>query len=82
MKAKSISRVLAIVLAVIMVVGMIPMNVFALSIDYVGKDTDYYNLISKKDWELAPGVLESEIVLNNDAGTHRQVLQRRLFHQS
>ena len=35
---------------------------------------NYYNLISKKDWELAPGIYESQIVLNNDAGNYRQVL--------
>lgn len=34
----------------------------------------YYNLISKKDWDIAPGITESEIVLNNDAGSRRQVL--------
>jgi len=35
---------------------------------------NYYNLISKKDWAIAPGITESEIVLNNDAGSRRQVL--------
>ena len=35
---------------------------------------DYYNLISKKDWDIAPGITESEIVLNNDSGSRRQVL--------
>ena len=35
---------------------------------------DYYNLITKKDWDIAPGITESEIVLNNDAGSRRQVL--------
>ena len=35
----------------------------------------YYNVISKKDYVLVPGAaVESEIVLNNDAGTRRQVL--------
>ena len=33
----------------------------------------YYNLISKNDYVLAPGITESEIVLNNDEGSHRQV---------
>ncbi len=35
---------------------------------------NYYNLISKKDWNIAPGITESEIVLNNDSGSRRQVL--------
>ena len=35
----------------------------------------YYNVISKKDYVLVPGAaVESEIVLNNAAGTRRQVL--------
>ena len=35
----------------------------------------YYNVISKKDYVLVPGAAyESEIVLNNAAGTRRQVL--------
>ena len=35
----------------------------------------YYNVISKKDWVLVPGAaVESEIVLNNDDGTRRQVI--------
>ena len=72
MNAKSISKVLAMTLAIIMLVGMIPMNAFAASVDYTAHD-DYYKVISKKDWELAPGITESEIVLNNEAGSHRQV---------
>ncbi len=35
---------------------------------------NYYNLISKKDWEIAPGIKEAQIVLNNDDGSYRQVL--------
>ncbi len=35
----------------------------------------YYNVISEKNWTLVPGAAEEyEIVLNNDAGTRRQVL--------
>lgn len=64
---------LAVVLSVVMLLSMLPVGAFAASIEYQEKADDYYNLISKKDWELAPGVLESEIVLNNDAGSHRQV---------
>ena len=40
---------------------------------YTEREDDYYNVISKKDYILAPGITESEIVLNNDAGSHRQV---------
>ena len=67
-------------LAFMMVSGIfttIPFTSFAVN-DYTINSTestdDYYNLISKKDWEIAPGITESEIVLNNDQGTKRQVL--------
>ena len=68
---KFCKQFLAIFLSVVMLVSMLPASVFA--IEYAEEDGDYYKVISKKDWELAPGVSESEIVLNNDAGTHRQV---------
>ena len=48
------------------------MELFAL--DYEANSDDYYNVISKRGWDIAPGIEESEIVLNNDAGTRRQVL--------
>jgi len=67
-------------LSFVMVLGMaamIPADVFAAN-DYTINSTtstdNYYNLISKKDWDIAPGITESEIVLNNDAGNKRQVL--------
>ena len=67
-------KFLAMALAVIMLVGVVPVYAFAASIDYdTTRADDYYKLISKKDWELAPGITESEIVLNNAAGSHRQV---------
>jgi len=42
-------------------------------VDYVEGENDYYKVITKKDYALAPGIVESEIVLNNAAGSHRQV---------
>jgi len=82
-------RFLSLILAVIMVMSLLPMSVFATEsegsavatsdddfsapkIVYTPHD-DYYNVISKTDYVLAPGVTESEIVLNNAAGSHRQV---------
>ena len=73
MNVKYFSKALAMLLAVVMIAGLLPMNAFAALVDYESRDDEYYNLISKQDWELAPGVVESEIVLNNDAGSHRQV---------
>ena len=83
------TRLLAMLLAVVMIVGLLPMSVLATGNDsaavaadagdfgapkivYTPHD-DYYNVISKTDYVLAPGITESEIVLNSDGGAHRQV---------
>ena len=77
---KTFKRGMSFVLAFVMVLSVlatIPLTVFAAN-DYTINSTtstdNYYNLISKKDWDIAPGITESEIVLNNDSGTKRQVL--------
>ena len=73
---KSVSFLLAFVM-LIGVFATLPFTALAAN-DYIINSTtstdDYYNLISKKDWDIAPGITESEIVLNNDNGTRRQVL--------
>ena len=62
-------------LVALMFVGSLPMSVLAASIyDDSNGGSDYYNVISEKEWDIAPGVKEYEQVLNNDAGTRRQVL--------
>ena len=66
-------KLLSLLLAVVMIISIVPAAVFAASVEYDETVDDYYNVISKDDYELAPGIVESEIVLNNDAGTHRQV---------
>ena len=73
---QTFKKSVSLLLAFVMVIGVfvtVPFTAYAASIDYTEDEGDYYNLISKKDWELAPGIVESEIVLNNDAGSHRQV---------
>ena len=75
MKQKIIS-IFAILLVLVMLIGSIPMSVFA-SMEYnpeALENDNYYKLISKKDWTLAPGVEETEIVLNNTDGSKRQVV--------
>ncbi len=71
------SKVISLILAFVMLLGVVPFTAFAAN-DYAINSTistdDYYNLISKKDWDIAPGITESEIVLNNDDGSRRQVL--------
>ena len=68
---KRFPKVVAIALCLCMLLGMIPMTALA-AVEYTPHDS-YYNVISKDDYDLAPGITESEIVLNNDAGSHRQV---------
>ena len=72
---KRSTRFLSFVIAAIMVLGVMPLSALAAGVDYDNAATsdDYYKLISKRDWELAPGIQESEIILNNEAGTLRQV---------
>ena len=76
-----LKRSISLLLAFLMVAGVFanaPLSALAAGIDYshnTSASTDeYYNLISKTDWDSAPGIAESEIVLNNDAGDYRQVV--------
>ncbi len=78
---QTFKRSVSFLMAIVMVVGLfatMPFAAFAAGVDYnhnASTSTDeYYNLISKTDWDNAPGISESEIVLNNDAGDYRQVI--------
>ena len=74
---KTFTRFLAFALVVMMMVSVMPMAAFA-AYDYAHNESassdDYYDIISKKDWDIAPGIKESEIVLNNESGDRRQVI--------
>ena len=73
----SFSKVIALLTCLLMMVVMVPSTAFAaIDYDHNGSTStdEYYNLISKKDWDNAPGISESEIVLNNDNGDYRQVV--------
>ncbi len=69
---KRIPQVVSLLLCLCMLFSFVPFQALA-AVDYDEALDNYYNVISKDDYELAPGITESEIVLNNDAGTHRQV---------
>ena len=56
MKTSPLSKILAMLLVVIMLVGMLPANVFASIYDDSHGGSDYYNVISEKSWDLAPGI--------------------------
>ncbi len=73
---KTTSKILAMLLAVVVLIGALPMSIFASAIEYnpdAVEGDSYYKLISKKDWTLAPGIEETEVVLNNADGSKRQV---------
>lgn len=68
-------KIMAMLLTVIMFISILPLNVFAaINFDMSQGEQDYYQLLSKRDWNLAPGIEETEVVLNNESGTRRQVL--------
>ncbi|MBR6559012.1 MAG: phosphodiester glycosidase family protein, partial [Clostridia bacterium] len=71
-------KIMSMLLVVLMFVGILPMNVFAATAvggyDDSNGGSSYYNVISEKEWDIAPGVKETELVLNNADGTRRQVL--------
>ena len=74
---QTFKKIISLTLALVMFIGVfsaMPLTSFAATIDYAEEDDDYYKVISQKNWELAPGIVESEIVINNDAGDRRQVM--------
>ena len=74
MKNNRIFKGLSVILAVMMLLSVLPMNALAAIHYNEAVGSEYYNVISKRDWTLAPGIEETEVVLNNDAGARRQVL--------
>ena len=85
MKIKVFSKVLAGMLSALLLFTATPVAIFASipnweenNVVFEGTSfgtNGYYNVISKKDYVLVPGAaVESEMVLNNAAGTRRQVL--------
>ena len=69
----NVKKVFSIALALVLVLAMLPISVLA-AVDFTLGTTDcnYYNLISKTDYNLAPGAVESEIVINDDTGNKRK----------
>ena len=73
MKKAKISKIVAMFMSAVMMLSVSPLSSFAASVDYEQSAEDYYKVITKDDYDLAPGIVESEIVLDNASGTHRQV---------
>jgi len=74
---KAVSKILVMLLVVATLISVLPMSALAADWEYnpdAVEGDDYYKLISKKDWTLAPGIEETEVVLNNADGSKRQVV--------
>ena len=67
------SRIVALALCVMMGISMLPMQAFA-TIDYdTSVSSDYFTVLSSKEYPLAPGATETELVLDNAEGNDRKV---------
>ena len=63
MKHRQLSKIWALLLVSIMLFNALPLSSMAASIyDDSHGGSDYYNVISEKSWDLAPGIKETEIV--------------------
>ena len=75
---KLAKKTLAMLLCIVMLIGILPVSAMAATFDYAHNQSassdGYYNVISKQDWDIAPGIKETEIVLNNAEGDYRQVV--------
>ena len=71
MKIKNFSRILVLFVCLILAIDGLSFGVFAVDIDET--KLSYYHVVSKQEWQLAPGIIESEIVMNNVAANKRQV---------
>ncbi len=69
-------KILAAVLAMLMIISIIPMSAMAATVDFdlSKSNTNYYSIVEKSDYVLAPGATETELVVNNKAGNHRNVI--------
>ncbi|MBR6050907.1 MAG: hypothetical protein IKP68_06860, partial [Clostridia bacterium] len=75
MKSKFSTKLLSMLIVVIMLVCVFPIGAMAAWVyDEDATTDDYYKLISQRYWQLAPGIEETEVVLNNTQGTRRQVV--------
>ncbi len=68
-------RITSVVLTIVLIAALV-IPVMAQSVDFDLNDSgcDYYNLIEKTDYALAPGAVESEIIINDDTGSNRNVM--------
>lgn len=66
-------KFLALTLAMLMILSLLPISVFASEFDSAVSD-NYFTVISEDRYALAPGATETELVLNNTEGSDRKVV--------
>ena len=66
-------KILAIALAILMIVSVMPFAVLASEFD-TSVSNDYFKVISEDKYALAPGATETEMILNNADGNDRKVV--------
>ena len=70
---KKTKRILSLVLALVMALSTMSLSAMAAEFD-AGVSDNYYTVISNKEYALAPGATETEMVVNNTDGTDRKVV--------
>lgn len=67
---------LKVALALLLVLCMTPLGAFAALVDFDedANSCGFYRIISKNDYKLAPGAVESEIIVNDESGANRNVI--------
>ena len=73
MKKSFFSKVIAVSLAALMLLSVLPLSVFASEYD-PAVSGNYFTVISSNDYNLCNGAIESELVLNNADGNDRKVV--------
>ena len=71
MKKTFLTKMTAALLCVFMLISAVSLSAFA--VEYTEDRGHYLKMVSKRDWELAPGIAESEIILSREDGSQRQV---------
>ena len=66
-------KIIAMLLAVLMLISILPMSVLASEFDATVSN-DYFKVISENQYALAPGATETELVINNSEGNDRKVV--------
>ena len=71
MKKAFSAKLISLLLCAFMLAGVASVATYAVA--YTEDEDHYLKMVSKRDWELAPGITESEMILTREDGSQRQV---------